>query len=114
LSLEQYAIPLYKSDIFTSVFEWNSVDPEDEQFLEFITVVASGKQRTIVFFLDDASTRIFFEHAHKVKEKLPLPCFYRWIFFGVNGIDMKPLQRFNTSAVCWKSIFVQEKEKEVI
>ncbi|GBM78057.1 hypothetical protein AVEN_154019-1 [Araneus ventricosus] len=109
--VDEYAVSMYEKDVFTSFFEWNSDDPGDHQFLEFIKVVASGKQRTIVFFLDDASARMFFEHAHKVKEKLPLPCFYRWIFFGVNGIDMKPLQRFNTSAVCWKSIFVKEKQK---
>ncbi|KAF8782012.1 Glutamate receptor ionotropic like protein [Argiope bruennichi] len=65
VSVDEYADALYEEDVFTSFFEWNSYDPEDQQFLEFIKVVASGKQRTIVFFLDDASTRMFFEQENE-------------------------------------------------
>ncbi|KAG8173905.1 hypothetical protein JTE90_012963 [Oedothorax gibbosus] len=45
--------------------------------------------------------------AYNVKVKLPLPCFYRWIFFDINGINMGPLESSNTSAVCWKAIYVR-------
>ncbi|GIX82571.1 hypothetical protein CEXT_554181 [Caerostris extrusa] len=69
ISTDEYAIPLYKENVFISLYEWNDEDPEDEQFLDFIEVVAGGKQRTIVFFLDAESTRMFYEHRSRQSER---------------------------------------------
>ncbi|XP_035210497.1 glutamate receptor-like [Stegodyphus dumicola] len=83
---------------------------EDQQYDNFVKVLTSGKQRTLVFSLDAKSTNVMFRNAYKIKETLPMPCFFRWIFLDFEDVKMDELLHFSASTMCWRSLYVMQRE----
>lgn len=61
--MEEYSEALYKHGVLNIEFRWSqNVSSESEQFSSFIEIVKSGKQRTVVLFLDDSSAESFLKY----------------------------------------------------